>query len=409
MCAEDDDVVDGCEKRRRVCTASRPGMCTPSQQVEHSRQNATGAAASSGEARMNCDSCGGDDHLSNADLRCPFHGRARFQHADALGHGNVPHVCQIALDIWVDGVLRSSAQLSDGWYLRRSHVKLVVEGREFKIGAASGEGCNCLVYTIQQILGLRADVPCIRSLLEKKYEGTGTPIEKGAYLELDVWSDIVNLLFQNSQDSVLDVDQAHLWQIVCVDLDKVGSGDVQPREAIGAGGRKVMYTARVHGNHFIPLVPSELPSKEKRRGLEYGFYHFVVCPHSRNAPNFSLEVHGTLVQTDPTGYLYSHSFCRTLSCNVRGHVVRTLATSCWNVLNDCVRKRLCADTAALLPHADIQAGGSIECRVGLDTQVSTVLVARVRRVAIRGHTTPRTSPDTPGTFSLLRRPMCKGV
>lgn len=98
---------------------------------------------------------------------------------------NVPHMRQTRIEILKDGVsLETGMQLGALWWNGHSIV-VRIEGREYSMGAASGDGCNCLIDTFRQCMHLICNVSLIRGLLERQHAGTNTHILPGDYLQLD--------------------------------------------------------------------------------------------------------------------------------------------------------------------------------------------------------------------------------
>ena len=66
----------------------------------------------------------------------------------------------------------------------------------------------------------------------------------GSYLELQHhWSAVIRLLGEAAGEEL----EPERYRIVCIDVENVGSG------AVEGAGPEVLYIAREHGNHFVPL------------------------------------------------------------------------------------------------------------------------------------------------------------
>jgi hypothetical protein len=91
-------------------------------------------------------------------------------------------------------------------------------------------------------------------MLEERHRGRPTAIRAGEYLTLDLWDDIIDLLFccNNVQRSTQG-GQHRNFRVVCVDMAWIGNGDVFPRNS-SADGRTTLAIARVNQNHFVPLM-----------------------------------------------------------------------------------------------------------------------------------------------------------
>ena len=64
----------------------------------------------------------------------------------------VPHISQTRIELYLDGVPQAhGAQRSIGWYEGRK-LEIVVDDVSFELGTASGEGCNCLIDSLHQLL-----------------------------------------------------------------------------------------------------------------------------------------------------------------------------------------------------------------------------------------------------------------
>ena len=70
----------------------------------------------------------------------------------------------------------------------------------FVLGSASGEGCNCLIDTLRQVLPtFVCDVALVREELERRHARGSTPILPFDYLDLAIyWSDIIDIIGENT-------------------------------------------------------------------------------------------------------------------------------------------------------------------------------------------------------------------
>ena len=106
------------------------------------------------------------------------------------------------------------------WWKRYESVHFVFNDEAFQMGEANGDGCNCLIDTLRQSLGLMCNVTEIRRRLHRIHPD----ILVGEYLELERhWQSIVQLLLQS-------VGSAARWEhhrIICVDCICLGNGDVE--------------------------------------------------------------------------------------------------------------------------------------------------------------------------------------
>ena len=116
------------------------------------------------------------------------------------------------------------------------------------LGVASGDGCNCLIDTLRQLIAPSVCVKDIRKILMQRFQVGPNRVTAENYLTFDAhWRDIVILLGKDPDD----------FKITCVDLDFEGNGEVVgilDEDAIWDRDIATLYIARENGNHFIPLV-----------------------------------------------------------------------------------------------------------------------------------------------------------
>ena len=115
-------------------------------------------------------------------------------------------------------------------------------------GTASGEGCNCLIDTLRQLVSAAKPSTClkeIRNALRGRFKSGPDKVTAGNYLTFDVhWKGVVELLEKDPDD----------YKITCIDLDFHGHGEVVGN--VGDAGHEgiiSLYIARENGNHFVPL------------------------------------------------------------------------------------------------------------------------------------------------------------
>ena len=138
----------------------------------------------------------------------------------------MPHISETRIRILADGVEQIAANRAPNWY--RGHVlDIEIDGKGYHLGSASGDGYNCLIDTLRQVLpGIMCNVAAVRSALEDRHRGLHTEIIPGDYLSLDFWSEIVDLLGFHNELGRIRASWAHRFRVVCVDLTRIGSGDV---------------------------------------------------------------------------------------------------------------------------------------------------------------------------------------
>ena len=91
---------------------------------------------------------------------------------------------QVNITITADGAAVEQCQRAVGWFYHHK-LEISVDNIKFVLGKASGEGCNCLIYTFQKILPTKMfDVRSVRAELERHHAGRPTAIVRGDYLDL---------------------------------------------------------------------------------------------------------------------------------------------------------------------------------------------------------------------------------
>ena len=130
-----------------------------------------------------------------------------------------------------------------------NRVEIEVNGKMYGLGYTSGSGCNCRIGTLRQKLKVVCNTAMIRQALEKRHRGKPTRIQPMDYLELEThWKDVIDLIGQHNLVSSGAQLLSSQFQVVCVDLNMLGNGDV-----VGAGSTKLVI-ARVNEKHFVPLI-----------------------------------------------------------------------------------------------------------------------------------------------------------
>jgi hypothetical protein len=132
------------------------------------------------------------------------------------------------------------------------HRDITVNDIPFTIGYASGEGCNCLISTINQLLRTCVDSRLVREDLKRKFPHGPDKVTEGNFLDFDVhWAAIVESLGRHSETlpgGLRSLNPSRM-QVACVDLVFIGQGAT----ICNPNGQR-FYLAREHANHFVPLI-----------------------------------------------------------------------------------------------------------------------------------------------------------
>ena len=143
---------------------------------------------------------------------CPTFPFARVDHPDARLGAAVPHML---------GEL--NVDMGD-------HRHVFVNGARYYIGSASGEGCNCLINTLDQLLGTGVPSRFVRADLQREFSTSPDRVTEGNYLDLRAhWEAIVRSLSRHSRRLSTPIDPSSL-RLVCADLVYLGQGDVVGEE-----------------------------------------------------------------------------------------------------------------------------------------------------------------------------------
>ena len=131
---------------------------------------------------------------------------------------------------------------------------LRVNDRAYIVGTASSDGHNCLIYALQQQLGMDVDVAAVRNVLRKTFTEGPNKVEALTYLDLEAhWKTVVSTLGELWGSPSLT---SRNLQIVCIDLDSLESAGATwhcAGNVVGTGPTK-LHIARENGNHFVPLL-----------------------------------------------------------------------------------------------------------------------------------------------------------
>jgi len=203
-------------------------------------------------ALLHCSKC---DRVGHDRDHCPFFPEEREPHADAQLGDNVNHMDQVNIAISVDGAIVEQCQREIGWFYNHK-IEISVDDIHFVLGKASGEGCNCLIYSFQKILPTSMfNVSFVRAELERRHAGRPTAIVRRDYLDLAMyWADIIDIIGEHNEQGRISKWSSR-FRICCVEMCWIGNGDVLPR-GVPQGDRQTLYIARVNQNHFVPLLRS---------------------------------------------------------------------------------------------------------------------------------------------------------
>jgi hypothetical protein len=203
-------------------------------------------------APLRCCKCDSKDHDGK---HCPFYREEREAHNDAQLGDTVRHMNQVDITISLDGASVQRSQQNIGWFYNHK-IEISVDNVHLVLGTASGEGCNCLIYSLQKILPTKMfNVGFVRRKLEQRHAGRPAAILPRDYLELATyWADIIDIIGLHNEQGVIQNYSSH-FRICCVDMCWIGNGDVVPR-GVPQGNRETLHIARVNQNHFVPLLRS---------------------------------------------------------------------------------------------------------------------------------------------------------
>ena len=132
---------------------------------------------------LRCTRC---DQLGHAAAFCPFFRQERDGHADTQLGDNVPHINQVQITICANSVVMEESHREVGWW-ENQRIEIAVGNINFVLGRASGEGCNCFIYSFQRILPTSMfNVAFVRAELERRHAGRPTAIIQRDYLDLAI-------------------------------------------------------------------------------------------------------------------------------------------------------------------------------------------------------------------------------
>ena len=139
-----------------------------------------------------CHRCDTIGHTADA---CLFFTNERDAYPDAGWGDTTPHLQQTQIFIKAERHdVERNQRLPGLW--NGQQLEISVDGIWFVLGSASGEGCNCLIDTLRQLLPtFVCDVALVRAELERRHARSPTAILPFDYLDLaSYWSDIIDII-----------------------------------------------------------------------------------------------------------------------------------------------------------------------------------------------------------------------
>ena len=152
------------------------------------------------------------------------------------------------------------------WYEGHT-LEVIVDGSSFELGSVSGDASNCLIDTLRQKLNGTGSVHIpersvceVRRRLEKLHRSQVRPVQEKDFLNLnETWQDLVDLLGDADELKRRDAPRWKGFEILCVDLAWIGNGERYFPPSDHPQRRETLHLARLHQNHFVPLLPIRAP------------------------------------------------------------------------------------------------------------------------------------------------------
>ena len=89
----------------------------------------------------------------------------------------MPHMSQTSIRIFADGAEQTHQRREAHWYDEHREIEVEIDGMKFSVGEACGDGCNCLIDSLRQVVLVGAvNVALVREQLESLHWGRGTRI-----------------------------------------------------------------------------------------------------------------------------------------------------------------------------------------------------------------------------------------
>ena len=181
--------------------------------------SSSAVAPGRGDGQVQCTRC---DQVGHSSENCPLFSGPAVDHPDARARGGGVH-------------MRGN--------IGRINYERIVNGTTR--GEASGHDCNCLIYTLKQLISPNSNVDDVRKALRVRFRRKGSADQVTAQNYLDFgshWRDIVQLFGKDADN----------YNITCIDLQHEQIGEVV-WNLHDMDGVHHLYVARVNANHFILL------------------------------------------------------------------------------------------------------------------------------------------------------------
>ena len=212
--------------------------------------NACPSAASSLSmiSGVRCSRC---DNYGHSEENCPFFPLPRGQ-ASSIWSTSLSRPEVVSERLMITDV-QTRMDVRNGVQAPRVH-SLRVNDCQYIVGTASSDGHNCLIYALQQQLGMDVDVAEVRNVLRNKFTEGPNKVEALTFLDLEAhWLTVVCTLGELWGSPSLT---SRNFQIVCIDLDSLEDAGATwhcAGNVVGTGPMK-LHIARENGNHFVPLL-----------------------------------------------------------------------------------------------------------------------------------------------------------
>ena len=131
----------------------------------------------------------------------------------------------------------------------------------YYLGFASGDNCNCFIYSLLQCVDVKVDVDAVRASLQFEFvdpcgPGCGVSclnncmkVTKNNYLNTDHWSAVLKYIFLHATGGPRDFDVSQ-FSLRVMELEWIDNGVVLGSPA----APRKLTVAREGGNHFVPVL-----------------------------------------------------------------------------------------------------------------------------------------------------------